>query len=125
MNQQSNFTDEIQQPNHAVLGPGQTSSFDISSSSDQENLSHIFYEAHQLIQQTPLYDVLHQLSKNLSSEDIKQEIKTECDDEEAHCNQEVSIINQPQMFLTAEEKCLLDLLLTKHSFACSTCCPVR
>ena len=99
-----------------------------NNSSDQEKLSDIFYEASQLIQQTPLYDVIHKLSEDFTQpkDNIKQEIKTECDDSgEVQSCQGFSMINQPQMFLTGEEKCLLDSLLTKHTLACSNCCPVR
>ena len=121
----SEINEKIPQP---TFGPSLAPLFNNSSASDQEKLSDIFYEAHQLIQQTSLYDVIHKLSENIPQleDNLKQEIKTECHDSEEHQSyQGVSIINQPQMFLTGEEKCLLDSLLTKHSFACSNCCPVR
>ena len=112
----------------STSGPSRAPLFSNSSASDQEKLSDIFHEAHQLIQQTPLYDVIHKLSKDFPQleDHVKQEIKTECNDsEELQSYQGFSMINQPQMFLTGEEKSLLDSLLTKHTLACSSCCPVR
>lgn len=52
---------------------------------------------------------------------------------EAETNQAVSMFDvkqasiglEPHMFLTVEEKKILDSLLTKHAMACNNCCPVR
>ena len=109
MSKQANIRDKMKQ---TIPAQGPTSSL-----KENEKLSEIFCEANQLIQKTDLFNIKKELSCwNDPHSSLHSKWKTKKD---------VSVIMDPYMFLTTEEKKTLDELLRKQLAACNKCCPVR